>query len=76
MSKKKDLEKAIAESEMEIETLEQKRIRSQSSLLNAFLKHTEPSPEDVQYFNIYSSLIDLERESLRKLHDELDKLGD
>ena len=36
MSRKSDLKKAIQESEEEIETLEKKRIRSQSALLEAF----------------------------------------
>ena len=46
MSRKSDLKKAIQESEEEIETLEKKRIRSQSALLEAFLNHTEPSEAD------------------------------
>lgn len=75
MSKKKDLEKAIQESENEIEQLEKKRIRSQSALLEAFLNHTTPADADVEYFRIFSSLIELERENLRKLTEELNKLG-
>ena len=75
MSKKKDLEKAIQESENEIEQLEKKRIRSQSALLEAFLNHTPRADADVEYFRIFSSLIELERENLRKLTEELNKLG-
>ncbi len=75
MSKKKDLEKAIADSENEIEVLEKKRMRSQSALLEAYLNHTPPADADVEYFRIFSSLIDLERENLRKLNEELKKLG-
>lgn len=71
MSKKSDLKKAIADSEEEIESLEKKRMRSQSALLEAFLNHTAPSDKDAEYFRVFSSLIELERENLRKLRDEL-----
>lgn len=76
MSRKNDLRKAIAESEEEIEMLEKKRIRSQSALLEAFLNHKEPDETDTEYFRVFSSLIELERENLRKLTDELDSLED
>ncbi len=75
MSKKSELKKAIQESEQEIETLEKKRTRSQSALLEAFLNHTQPSDADAEYFRVFSSLIELERENLRKLSAELEKLG-
>ena len=75
MSRKSDLKKAIAESEQEIESLETKRIRSQSALLEAFLNHTEPNEKDAEYFKVFSSLIELERDNLRKLNAELESLG-
>lgn len=75
MSKKSDLQKAIEASEAELESLEKKRIRSQSALLEAFLNHTEPDPTDKEYFQVFSSLISLERENLRKLHKELEEAG-
>lgn len=75
MSKKSELKKAISESEAEIEALEKKRVRSQSALLECFLNHTEPSETDAEYFRVFTSLIELERENLRKLNDELEKLG-
>ena len=74
MSKKKDLKKAIEESEMEIETLEKKRNRSQSAILQAFLEHKSPDNADAEYFRVYSQLIDLARSNLRKLHAELAEL--
>ena len=74
MSRKIDLKKAIQESEEEIETLEKKRIRSQSALLEAFLNHTEPSEADSEYFRVFTSLIELERENLRRLSKELSEL--
>ena len=75
MSRKSDLKKAIAESEQEIESLEKKRIRSQSALLEAFLNHTEPNEKDAEYFKVFSSLIELERDNLRKLNAELESVG-
>ena len=74
MSRKSDLEKAINESENEIDLLEQKRIRSMSAFIEALVNHDTPSPEDVEYFKTFSGLIDLERENLRRLNEELDKI--
>ena len=74
MSRKSDLEKAIRESEAELDSLEQKRLRSMSSFIEALVNQETPAPEDVEYFKTYSGLIELERENLRKLNDELDSL--
>lgn len=75
MSRRSELEKAIRESEAEIDSLEQKRIRSMSAFIEALVNHDTPSPEDVEYFKTFSGLIELERENLRRLQEELDKLG-
>lgn len=74
MSRKSELEKAIRESEAEIDSLEQKRIRSMSSFIEALVNHDTPSAEDVEYFKTFSGLIELERENLRRLQEELDKI--
>ncbi len=75
MSKKTTLKKQIEESEQEIEALEKKRVRSQSALLEAYINHSTPADADVEYFRVFTSLIKLERENLRKLNEELEKLG-
>lgn len=75
MSRKSELEKAIRESEEEIDSLEQKRIRSMSSFIEALVNHDTPSAEDVEYFKTFSGLIELERENLRRLQSELDKIS-
>lgn len=72
VSKKSDLKKSIAESEEEIRKLESKRMRSQSALLEAILNHQEPSDIDVEYFKMFTSLIDLERDNLIWLNDQFD----
>ena len=74
MSKKRDLKKAIAETESEIESLEKKRARSQSVLLKAVVLKQEPNPTDVEYFRVFTDLIDERRETLRKLIEELNNL--
>ena len=75
MSKKEDLEKEIAVAEEEIKDLEQKRLRSQSAILEAFLEKQEPNKRDADYFKTLTSLINLQREKLQILNDELKRLG-
>lgn len=74
MSKKSNLKKAIAESEAEIESLEKRRVRSQSAILEAYIAHVEPTETDAEYFRMFTELIELERANLRKLNEELAKL--
>ena len=74
MSKKSKLKKEIDDIEREIEALEQKRERSQIAIMRAMIAGTKPSPEDQQYFDVFSTLIDNEREHLRKLYAELDEM--
>ena len=74
MSRKGQIKKAIDDCEKEIEALERKRERSQVAVMRAWIEGTKPSPEDAQYFSVFSSLIDKERENLRKLYAELDDL--
>lgn len=74
MSKKSDLKRAILDSEKEIADLEKKCARSQMALLQAILNNSKPDEQDAQYFRVYTSLIEVERENLRKLYDELKDL--
>ena len=75
MSKKSQIKKAIDECEREIRAYELKIERSQNALVRALLKGTKPSPEDEQYFTVFSDLIDQEREKLRGLYAELNNLN-
>lgn len=75
MSKKSDLKRAIADTEKEIEALEKKRARSQSVLLSAIVSKTEPNPTDVEYFRVFTALIDERRQALRQLMEELENLN-
>ena len=74
MSKKSKLKQAIDDSEREIEEYERKRERSQIAIMRAMIAGTKPSPEDEQYFNVFSNLIDRERDNLRKLYAQLDEM--
>ena len=74
MFRKRDLKRAIEQSEREIAALEQKLARSQSSLMRAMITGKKASKEDEEYFKVFSTLIDNEREHLHKLHSELDSL--
>lgn len=74
MSKKSDLKRAILDSEKEIAELERKCSRSQTAVLKSILNNTAVNEQDAQYFRVYTSLIEVERENLRKLKDELKNL--
>lgn len=74
MSKKSEIKKAISDSEKEILELERKRTRSQSALLEAIINNEKPKPSDVEYFKVFTQLIEVERDNLRKLNEELKNL--
>ena len=74
MSKISKLKQAIEDSEREIEALEQKRERSQIAVMRALIAGEKPSPEDSQYFDVFTALIDKERENLRNLYVQLNEL--
>ena len=74
MSRKSEIKKIIADTEREIEALEKKRARSQSVLLTAVVNKTEPNPTDVEYFRVFTALIDERRNTLRELLEEMDQL--
>ncbi|MDE6302974.1 MAG: hypothetical protein K2M36_05255 [Clostridia bacterium] len=73
MFNKSGLKKAIKASEREIETLEKKRTRSLSALMEAQITNKPPKAADLEYFKIYSNLIELERQNLRQLKSKLEK---
>lgn len=74
MSKKSNLKEAIYDVEQELEALEGKLARSQTKLLLALIDGVKPDPTEVEYFKLYASLIEKEREELLKLNSELENL--
>ena len=67
MFKKMKLRKQIKRAKENISALEQKRSRSQAALVTALLNNETPKDEEVDYFNHFSELIDLERDRLKRL---------
>ena len=74
-SRKRELQKAIDDLEREIEALEMKRERSQTSVMRSMLTGAEATSEDKKYFLMFSTLIDNDRKELRELYAELDELN-
>lgn len=74
MSRKSELKRQIEDSEKEIEALEAKLMRSQISIMGAILNNTDPSETDKEYFRVYTKLIEVERENLKALHQQLKEL--
>ena len=75
MFEKRKLRKAIEKSKKNIEFLEKKRARSQAALVEAILRHTDPSDSDVDYFNRFTEQIEAERSHMHSLMDQLDRLS-
>ena len=76
MFDKSKLRKAIAESEAKIEELEQKRTRAHAALFYAMINDLELPLEDKEIFNLNTELIELERQQLAALNEELQDLED
>lgn len=74
MSEKKNLAKEIQMLDEEIKLLEIKRSRSQAALIEALIKKEEPSDDEVRFFRTYSAEIEIKREQLAKLTQQLEKL--
>lgn len=72
--RKKQIMKEIEKSREEIENLERKLGRSQVAIIEAIITQTKPSNEDIEYFRTYAALIDVERENLKNLTQELNSL--
>lgn len=74
MFEKAKLKKEIKKSKADLASLEQKRYRSQAALVEAILTHTQPSDEDVDYFNRYTEKIEAERTHLHEAMKKLEEL--
>ena len=74
MSKKKEIEKESEECELEIKSLEQKLMRSQTSLMESLLDKTEPDPIELEFFRVFSKLVKQQRSRLADLNEELKSL--
>ena len=72
MFEKLKTKRKIRALKMQIQDLEKKRERSQSALTVALLSNVEPSDTDVDYFNKYTSHINMIRERIRELQQKLE----
>ncbi|MCH5158683.1 MAG: hypothetical protein J1F33_05765 [Clostridiales bacterium] len=71
MSLKKELQREIANLEVDIEELEDKRMRSMSQLLECLISMREPTKDEVQFFRQYNKDIDKKRLRLKKAQELL-----
>lgn len=65
-----DLEKAIRAGQRELDKLEKKRLRSMAMIFAAQLANEEPNESEVEYFKVYTNLIDLKRREIQLLKDK------
>lgn len=75
MLKKSKLKKEINACRKKIQTLEQKRTRSQAALVYALLNHTTPNDSDIEYFNKFTVEMENERVRMHELMAELENLS-
>lgn len=74
MSLKREIAKELNLIEQEIKILEEKRSRSQAVIIEALLSHVAPDETDVAYFRAFTQQINLKRERMQKLTEELEKI--
>lgn len=71
MSLRKDLAKEINTIEKEMRELEFKRDRSMAALMEALISKRDPEEVEMQFFRQYSSEIEVKREKLIELTEQL-----
>ena len=74
MSLKKDLAKEIHYLEEEIKILEIKRSRSQAALIESRISQQQPDESEMQFFRTFTADIDVKRERMLALMEQLEKL--
>lgn len=74
MSLKKDLAKEIHYLEEEIKILEIKRSRSQAALIESLISKQQPDESEMQFFRTFTADIDVKRERMLALMEQLEKL--
>lgn len=74
MSLKKDLAKEISILEKEMRELESKRDRSMAALMESVVSKRDPEEVELQFFRQYTSEIEVKRERLIELTEQLKTL--
>lgn len=65
-----DLDKAIRAGQRELDKLERKRLRSMATIFAAQLDNEEPNESEVEYFRVFTNLINLKRREVQLLKDK------
>ena len=71
MSLRKDLAKEIGLLEKEMRELESKRDRSMAALMESLISKREPEEVEMQFFRQYTAEIEVKRERLVELTEQL-----
>ncbi len=71
MSDRSNLKKEAEMLEQEILFLEEKRSRSQASIMTAVLDNLPPDDADLQFFRMYTAEIDVKRDKMREINAKL-----
>lgn len=74
MSLRKDLAKEITLLEKEMRELESKRTRSMAALMEAVISKRDPDEGEMQFFRQYTAEIEVKRERLVELTNQLKAL--
>lgn len=70
---KEEMQKQIVAFQNELDELENKLLRSMSTLLESVLDKTEPPETEVKFFKTLMSLISMKREMIRTIYYDLNQ---
>lgn len=71
MSTKRQIAQEIRLLKEEIKILEAKRSRSQAHIVDCLIAQKDPDPQETRFFRTFSAEIDVKRERLLELTDQL-----
>lgn len=74
MSQKRELAKEIHMLEEEMKILEAKRSRSQGHIIECLISKKDPDEQELQFFRTFSAEIEVKRERLIKLTEQLQNI--
>lgn len=74
MSVKKELAREISLLESEMKELEFKRTRSMAALMESLISRVDPEETEMQFFRQYTAEIEVKRERLIELTEQLKRL--
>lgn len=75
MFQKWKLQSEIRKCKKKIALIEKRRARSQAALVEAILTHQMPDSDDVDYFNMFTGQIEVERAKVHAYIKQLEELS-